>query len=230
MDTIEEASGRNNDALFQKWVFPASLADTLAERREARDRLTTLIARAQEEGLSDSVPGEIEVDIADWDFESALIALAVKETSFRRYLDLKPQLEALRADSQGAGLTPGKELDQAIEDWEFGIAAGIIGEAEDALSRYLAARERANEPRSLWERFGLLGEDPDGDLKAAAEAFNAGDYELAGDRADDAISSVDSASSNAARRVFIVTGAAAAFAIVILVIVWYSRRRELEED
>jgi hypothetical protein len=228
MDAIEEASGRNNDALFLEWVFPASFSTTLGERREVRDRLTTLIARAQEEGLSDRVPGEIERDVAAWDFENAREALEVKEQEFREYLELRDDLSALREGADAAGLSVAQGLETTLDDWEFERAATMILEAEEALSRYIAAREKIEEPRGLWERFGLLGSDPEGELEEAAKAFNEGDYERAGDRASDAMDAVDSASSRAARRVLLVAGGAGVFALLILLIVWYSNRRDEE--
>jgi hypothetical protein len=228
MDALEAASSRNSDALFREWVFPSSYDERLAQRREARDRLTTLIARAQEEGLSDRVPGEIEADIDEWDFDSALASLDEKEEWLADYLALKSDLVALRTDAEAAGLAPGPGLQEALDRWDFDHAAGIVAEARQALALYLAARERVDEPRSLWERFGLLGSDPNGDLTAAAEAFNAADYGSAERHADDAIDTVNSASTDAARRVFIVAGGAALFAIAILLIVWFGRRRQHE--
>jgi hypothetical protein len=230
MDAIEEASGRNNDALFQEWVFPPSVAATLAQRREARDRFATLIARAQDEQLSDNVPGEIQADIADWEFDTAIAALDEKEGALESYLEIKGRLSELRSNTQAAGLILGGSLDAALENWEFDRAADIVAGAEQALARYLAARGKVDEPRSLWERFGLLGSDPEGELSKAAEAFGAGDYDRSLSSSSDAIEAVDSASDNAARRVFIVAGGSALFAVLILFIVWYTRLRDRQQN
>jgi hypothetical protein len=188
-----------------------------------------LIAQAQAEGLSDQVPDEIEAEVADWDFDVALSQLDEKEEALNDYLGLKGEIASLRTGVQEAGLTLNGDLDAAIENWEFDRAAAIVNDAEAALARYLAARERVDEPRSLWERFGLLGADPDGKVKDSSEAFNSGDYERSRSSADEAVDTVDSASSNAARRVLIVAGGAAAFAIVILLVVWFTRLRERNE-
>jgi hypothetical protein len=75
MDVLEEVSGRDNDALFQEWVFPASLDPLLADRREARDRLTNVIARAQENELTEDVPAQIQEQVDAWLFQEAFVAL-----------------------------------------------------------------------------------------------------------------------------------------------------------
>jgi hypothetical protein len=105
-----------------------------------------------------------------------------------------------------------------------------VAGAEQALARYLAARDRVDEPRNLWARFGLLGSDPESELSKAAEAFTAGDYDRSLNSSNDAIQAIDSASDNAARRVFIVAGGSALFALLILFIVWYTRLRDRQLD
>ncbi len=75
MDALEEASGRNNDDDFKEWVFPPSFNPALAQRREARNRLANLAARAQQEGLTDKVPERIKESVSAWHFDEAFGAL-----------------------------------------------------------------------------------------------------------------------------------------------------------
>jgi len=224
MDALEDASGRNNDLLFREWVFTSAYDGKLADRREARDRLNNLIARAQEERLSDKVPAVIEAQVEVWNFEAALAGLDEAEASLEAYAELKEDLASVRAEAEAVGLTVAGRIDDAIEDWDFERARDIVEDAEQALALYLAAREKVDAPRNPWERFGLLGSDPESDLEAAATAFNAADYDRAKTDADNAIDTIDGASGVAARRVLIVAGGAAVFALLILAVVWYARR------
>jgi tetratricopeptide (TPR) repeat protein len=224
MDALEDASSRNNDALFREWVFASSHAKILSQRREARDRLTNLIARAQEEELSDKVPAQIETQVLSWNFTAALPALDEAEAALESYLDLKEDLASVRREAEPVGLTISGRVDEAIQEWDFERAREIVEDAEQALAFYLAAREKVDEPRNIWQQFGLLGSDPERDLADAAAAFNSGDYDEAKTLADDAIDAIDGAAGVAARRVLIVAVGAAIFALIILAIVWYTRR------
>lgn len=226
MDVLEEVSGRNNDALFQEWVFPDSLDSLLADRREARDRLTNVIARAQEEGLTEDVPGQIQEQVDAWQFQDAFTALDDAEASLNAYAELKVELARLREDVASSGLVLANGIQGLIDEWDFEGAAVAVGQAFEALTAYDIALEKVDAPRSAWEQFGLLGSDPEASIERAAAAFNDGDYAGAIDHADTAIDTVDGAAKTAMRRVLIVAGILALFAVVILGAVWLSHRRE----
>lgn len=226
MDVLEDVSGRNNDGLFLEWVFPDSLDPLLADRREARDRLTNLIARVQEEGLTEDVPARIEGKVKAWQFDEAFEALDKAEAGLDTYDRLKGELEQLRNDVSAAGLVLSDDIDRRIADWDFEGARALVQQAAEAVSAYNLARAKVAEPRSLWERFGLLGSDPEGSVERAAAAFNDGEYQAAIEHAKQAIDTVDGASATAVRRILILAGVLALFALVILVAVWLSHRRE----
>jgi len=226
MDVLEDVSGRNNDGLFLEWVFPDSLDSLLADRREARDRLTNLIARAQDEGLSEAVPARIEEKVKAWQFDEAFAALDAAEAGLDVYDRLKGDLERLRNDVSAAGLVLSDDIDKRIADWDFEGARALVEQAAEAVAAYNAARAKVAEPRSLWERFGLLGSDPEASVERAAAAFNDGQYQAAIDHANHAIDTIDGASAMAVRRVLVLAGVLALFALVILVAVWLSHRRE----
>ena len=226
MDVLEEVSGRDNDGVFQEWIFPSSLDPLLADRREARDRLTNVIARAQEENLTEDVPGLIQEKVDAWLFKDAFLALDEAEAGLDSYDTLKQDLARLRADTAAAGLILSDGIEKLTAQWDFDGARDSVEQAFEALTAYDIALERVAAPRTLWKRFGLLGSDPEGSIERAAAAFNDGDYAAAIDHSDKAIDTIDGASKTAMRRVLIVTGIFAVFALVILAAVWLSHRRE----
>jgi hypothetical protein len=226
MDVLEEVSGRNNDALFQEWVFPDSLDSLLADRREARDRLTNVIARTQEEGLTEDVPGQIQEQVDAWRFRDAFTALDTAEAGLNAYDGLKEELARLREDVAFSGLVLADDIERLIDEWDFEGATATADQAFEALTAYDIALEKVDAPRSAWKQFGLLGSDPEASIERAAAAFNDGDYAGAIGHADTAIDTIDGAAKTAMRRVLIMAGILALFAIVILGAVWLSHRRE----
>jgi hypothetical protein len=226
MDVLEEVSGRNNDALFQEWVFPSTMATLLGDRREARDRLTNVIARAQEDGLKEDVPDKIQTMVDAWKFQDAFAALDKAESGLDTYGTLKGGLSRLREDSAAAGLSLGDDIEKLVNGWDFEGASAKARQASEALTAYNDARDKVSGGRNVWERFGLLGSDPEASLERAATAFSDGDFQGAIDHANDAVNAVNGASAAAMRRVLIVTGIFAVFAVVILGTVWLSRRRD----
>ena len=226
MDVLEEVSGRNNDALFREWVFPDSLDSLLADRREARDRLTNVIARTQEEGLTEDVPGQIQEPVDAWRFRDAFTALDTAEAGLNAYDGLKEELARLREDVAFSGLVLADDIERLIDEWDFQGATATANQAFEALTAYDIALEKVDAPRSAWEQFGLLGSDPEASIERAAAAFNDGDYAGAIGHADTAIATIDGAAKTAMRRVLIMAGMLALFAIVILGAVWLSHRRE----
>ena len=226
MDVLEEVSGRNNDALFREWVFPDSLDSLLADRREARDRLTNVIARTQEEGLTEDVPGQIQEPVDAWRFRDAFTALDTAEAGLNAYDGLKEELARLREDVAFSGLVLADDIERLIDEWDFQGATATANQAFEALTAYDIALEKVDAPRSPWKQFGLLGSDPEASIERAAAAFNDGDYAGAIGHADTAIATIDGAAKTAMRRVLIMAGMLALFAIVILGAVWLSHRRE----
>lgn len=228
LDLVEDTSGRRVDDLFAQWVFPPSYSTILAKRREARDRLAELERRAAEEGLSSEVPAAIRGQVAQWRFDEALSALDTAEAGLQRLDTLKADLSRLKTDAAAAGLALPETAEGYLTRWDFDGAEAFLRSARSALDAYTAAAAKVHAHRSLWQRFGLLGSDPAGTLRAAAAAFAAGDFAGAEDRAAAAAHTVASAGSTALRRLLIVGGVLAFFALVILAAVWIARLRERE--
>ncbi len=226
LDLLEDNSGRQLDDLFAQWVFPSSYGTILADRREARARLAELERRVAEEGLSSDVPAAIREQVAEWRFGEALSALDAAEAGLQRFDGLREDLSRLKTDASAVGLKLPETGESYLLRWDFDGAEAFIRAARSALDAYTAAAAKVHGHRSLWERFGLLGSDPEGTLRSAAEAFAAGDFAGAEDRAAAAAESVASAGEVALRRLLIVGGILAFFAIVILAAVWIARLRE----
>ncbi len=226
LDVLEDTSGRRVDDLFGLWVFPPSFSAALRDRREARDRLAALTARVRDEGLPTDALDQIRQDVRAWNFQQALAELDQADASLATYTGLKGEVSELRSDAAAAGLTLPGTIEASLRRWEFDRVRDTLGKAKEALDAYSRARSRAADGRDLWERFGLLGSDPDGDRQDAAAAFAAGDFQNTIDKSQSALAALNGASGVALRRLLIVAGLLAAFALVIGAAVWASRLRE----
>lgn len=226
MDVLEEVSGRNNDALFREWVFPDSLKSLITDRREARDRLTNVIARAQADGLTEEVPAKIQEKVDAWQFRDAFAALDKAEADLATYDEMKDDLARLHEDAAALSLVLSERIQGLVAAWDFEGARTAADHAFEAITAYSIALEKVSAPRSAWKRFGLLGSDPESYIERAESAFNDGDYGAAIDHSNTAIDTIDGASRTAMRRVLLVAALAALFGLVVLGAVWLSRRRE----
>lgn len=231
MDVLEEVSGRNSDALFLLWVFPESSRALIEDRREARDRYAAVAARLAAEDLSEERLQLAREAILDWRFAEAQREMDAVEANVDRVLELADELRALEDTADSLGLAVPESIAAAISGWDFDTADDLIEGARAALGAYGVARERLAEPRNLWERFGLLGDDPDGELAKARQAFENGRFERVRDRSAAAVDMVNDASRSAMLRLLVVAGIFSAIAGAIGVAYWVAmlRRRRLDE-
>lgn len=225
-DTVEDRSRRNLDQLFGTWVFSPEDAPLLELRRQARDRLAELETRAQTEGLPDGATTGIREDILQWNFQTAIARLDAVDADIATYNSLRDQLDRIAGEAANAGLDLPLGISDALNRWEFGNVRLALADARDAIDAYTAAQAKMESSRSLWQRFGLLGSDPDGKLEQAAGEFAAGSFQAAIDSSRSAESTIDNASTVALRRVLIVTGIFAAFGLIVLAAVWAGHLRE----
>jgi hypothetical protein len=231
MDLLEEATGRNADNLFLTWVFPESYRTIIDDRREARDRLAELSDRLASEGLSEDILAPIKTYIGDWDFGAALASLDRAESGMDTYVSLLPELDALRADAERAGLKLPATIEVALTNFDFDAVRGQLADAKEALSAYTAAAKKVHAGRGIWTKFGLLGSNPNGALRDAAESFANGDFETSRIQSEHARDLIDGASGVAFRRLLLVAGLLAilALAVGIALAVGHLRERELAE-
>jgi len=232
MDVLEEVSGRDSDSLFLIWVFPESSRPLIEERREARDRYFEVSNRLATGGLQSEPLGAPWDAIVDWRFSEALIELDAIEANIDLLFEMKEELNSLKDDASALGLVVPPAVGSAIDRFQFDEAKELMASARATIGSYGIARERLAEPRNLWERFGLLGDDPDGELAKARLAFQTGAFDRSREHSEAAIETVDSASRSAMLRLLVVAGVFAAFAGGIGVAYWvaYLRRRRLAES
>ncbi|MFQ5473976.1 MAG: hypothetical protein ACE5FA_13990, partial [Dehalococcoidia bacterium] len=228
IDLVEEISGRNVDQLFATWVFPKTYDTVLESRRIARDRLADLETRALVENLPEGATTDIREYVKAWRFDSAVKALDDIDANVARYNSLSDQLIDMASQASSLGLLfPGTVAD-SLDLWQFDDARLALAGAQDAMDAYSAAREAVFSDRDIWERFGLLGSDPDGQLNDAASSFAAAQFQTSIDRSEAAVATIEDASTVAVRRVLIVTGIFAFAAVIILAAVWASVARDRE--
>jgi hypothetical protein len=228
LDLVEEKSGKRVDGLYGQWVFPPSAEPTLAKRREARDRLDDLARLAAEEGMPQDLPEAIRAEVAAWKFDAALSALAEAESKLGEFNEIKAELAQLTANAEATGLALPASIADALRRWEFGAARLLFAEAKSALDAYKVARNRVEAPRDIWQRFGLIGSNPNDDLARASDAFAAGEFQTSLDRANKAASTVVDASESALWRLLLVGLALSVFASGLGIAVRVSQRQERE--
>lgn len=231
MDLLEDATRSNLDGPFLTWVFPASDKALLADRRTAIDRLGTLRSNLSDEGLPDDIATPIAAAIRDWDFEAALTKLDDADDGLDTYADMRVRLDRLQNDAEGAGLTFPDGLDDALRRFDFARVGPAIDQANDAIAAYTSARQTVGASRTVWERFGLVGSDPDGALSSAANSFANGDFDISRQHAQHASDLVNDASAVAFRRLLVVAAflSLLVLAIAIALVVGRFRERELAE-
>ena len=138
---------------------------------------------------------------------------------------VRDRYERARDETQAAGLTLPERLDRLLRLWLFDQADEMLADAEAAREAYVDARDTLDQPRSWWQRIGLLNKDPDGALDHAASSFADGDFEGASAHADSARETIEGASRAALLRALIAAGILAALVGGAVGIVRLRRRR-----
>jgi hypothetical protein len=226
MDLVEDISGRSVDRLFRDWVFAEDDGPLLDLRRLARDRYAELETRVLVDGLPEGATEGIREDILAWDFAAAISKLDAAERDIATYNELSQQIGQVASNASALGLTLPPGIASDLDRWEFGRVRLALADASDAINAYSAARDRVKAPRGLWQRFGLLGSDPDSQLEDAEAFFTAGQFQAAIDSARASEQTIADASTVALRRVLTVAGIFAAFGLIVLAAVWASHLRE----
>jgi hypothetical protein len=228
MDLLEDATGEDLAGEFLLWVFPDSYEAVLADRREARVRLGELRSRLTDAALSLDVTTPIEADIRDWSFDAALAALDEAEAGLDTYIELQGELDALADAAAATGLELPASLAEYLQGFEFEELRAQMSLATDAIDAYVDADEAVGAPRNVWERFGLLGSDPEGEVEDARNAFANGDFEESIDQSHNAEDLIADASSVAFRRMLVVAGFFGLLVLALAIALGVSRLRERE--
>lgn len=216
IDIVEDVSGRNVDQLFATWVFPTTYDIFLDSRRLARDRLAELEVRALVEELPEGATAAIRDNVEAWRFESAVRGIDEIDSDIARYNDLSAQIIDMASEASALGLSFPASIADSLDLWEFEDATLAMTSAQGAMDAYRVARAAVFSDRDLWERFGLLGSNPEGQLDDAGDSFHAAQFQTSIDESEAGAATVKDAPTVALRRVLIVSGISAVFAIIVL--------------
>ena len=173
IDLIEDVGGASADDLFASYIFAEDDQQLLADRRSARDRLSTLESRVATDApaLNSSVFAPIQNDIDQWNFVRALRTLDEREAGLGSYLAIETELDELRQEAVAAGLLFPFPYEDAYQTWQFSEVESSLEQATSSLTAMLDAREAADSSSGIFEWIGLLGKDASADLQLAADDF-----------------------------------------------------------
>jgi hypothetical protein len=220
MDALDD-TGVQADDLFIRYVFPPERESEIRDRRAARDKLSALSSRTSAEApeLSQEVFGPVRQQIAEWQFPQALSILAKLEEGLNAYVVLREQLGALRTAAEQAGLPHPYPFENAKTNWGFAPFLESINDAGPAIEAYTAAKQTVSEPRSVWQRIGLIGKSPESHLDKAGAEFAAGQFTRSVEQSRAAESTLDGASGRALVNSAIATAALLLAALSVAVLI-----------
>jgi hypothetical protein len=213
LDLLEERTGADYTDLWLAWVVDEADAELLAERTEARSRYLEVVAAASDWEL----PEVVRLDLGNWQFPEALAKLDTAD----RILVMAADLETLAADLD---LDPPDQLQAAFEG-NAGLELALTEANKELLALATiadATRGLAEEPDPV-ETVGLLFAEPDADLAAARDAWEAGDHGTASDRAEAVLATLDAADDRGRERLAI-SGGLLALAVGGVALTVYRRR------
>ena len=168
LDHFERVAGAEGiDELFRVSVIDPADEPLLDRRAATRVDYDALVFRAG----GWTLPPYLRRAMAGWDFDTFIAEQeAVSDVIVRRdaLLAREESLELARSDDA-------KEIFEAAQD-DMSEVTALLDEQEAALEAFAEAERLVNGDRGLLAAIGLIGHDPDGDLDALREAWEAGDY------------------------------------------------------
>jgi hypothetical protein len=193
LDLLEERTDAEYTDLWLAWVVDETEAELLTDRAEARTRYFEVVAAAGDWEL----PEVVRFDLGNWQFTDVMAELDTVD----RILVMAADLETLAADLD---LDPPPQLRERFEG-NAGLELALTEANKELLSLETiadATRGLAEEPDAV-EWVGLLGAEPDVDLAAARDAWEAGDHGTASDRAEAVLGTLDAADDRGRERLAI---------------------------
>jgi hypothetical protein len=218
LDLLEERADGEFADLWTEWVVDDAESDLLAQRAEARARHDEVVATAG----SWELPEVIRYDLGSWQFESVMANLETAD----RILAMAADLETLAAELQ---LEPPDQLRAEFEGND-GLAAALNEANKELLALEIISDATAGlavEP-DLVETIGLLFSEPETDLAAARDAWEAGQHGQASDHAEAVLTTLNEADDRGRERLAI--GGAVLLLGISGTSLYVYRRRELPED
>jgi hypothetical protein len=163
LDLLDERTGTSFEDLWTEWV--ANPQDQ--QLMQARDLARRQYASVVEDAGAWNLPTDLRLAMGAWDFEAAGADMSLAGA----VLDQRDEIEA---DAAHLDLTPPAELQQLFENKGGLKAAGAEADLQiEALAEIASASERLDKEESFLESIGLLGSDPEADLSAARDEFEA---------------------------------------------------------
>lgn len=191
-----------------------------AERPEIdQPRYLEMNSRQYLDALEDASRVRLDDQFLEWVFLPGTASILEERRPARE------RLEELHDAFDQAGISLPFRIDRLVQSWKFGPAQDAMDEADEALAAYGEAVERLDQPRSVFQRIGLLNKDPDALLVEAVSDFERGDLDGAAGGAREAQGMVDEAGRVGLYR--LLAGAAMLLAVVVASggAIWFVRRR-----
>jgi tetratricopeptide (TPR) repeat protein len=175
LDLLDQRTGNSFSTLFNNWVIDPSQTALLQQRSVALSAYADALKAAGPWNL----PPEIRMSLDSWQFGQAIGYTAQAQT----VLD---QRDRIVAEAEAEQTTPPPTLQTEFEHSEIAAAAVEANDELAALDALSAARRAQSDAAGAARVVGLIGSDPDADLKSARQAFAGGDLDSAVALATDA--------------------------------------------
>lgn len=217
----ERADSSNAETQFRQYVVdPADLRvlDTRATARQA-------YAKLYDDGQGWFPPFAVRSPMASWDFVTATQRMVTGES----ILGVRAEI-----DQSGAsfGLAPPDALRTAYQDAATTDLSDVLAGAQadlDAVRSIAAASDRIDAPRDPLTAMGLLGVEPEAELDAAIEAYQANRPAEARAHTSQAVAWLDAAPEFGKRAVGgIAAGGLVVVALIVLIVVLRRRSRRAD--
>lgn len=219
LDILQEVAGSEEaEALFREYVVAPRDLDRLDDRAEARGAYR---AHREDEGAWDT-PLALRDPLAQWEFDDALAAIDAASAA----VEMSDRLEALAASLElDVPESVESAYEAALDVAALRDASALAGLQLEALEHVAEARAAVDQPRSFFDRIGLMGQDPELEWSQAAKAFESEDLDGTHVEAQEAIDLIADAESVGRQRVLVVGVGFAGFALVTTGGAWMLIRR-----
>jgi Flp pilus assembly protein TadD len=164
LDLLEQRTGDSFATLFDDWVVDPSQTAMVQQRAAALSNYTDAVQGAGAWNL----PPEIRMSLDSWQFAQAIGYTAQAQS-------VLTQRDRIDAEAKTERTTPPTTLQLDFEHSDISAAAIEATNELAALDALAGARRAQSDAAGAARVVGLIGSDPDADLKAAREAFATGD-------------------------------------------------------
>jgi len=219
LDLSEELGGATGvERDMKAWVLSPQAAAQLDGREPARTAYHRLVA----DGGGWAAPAVVRLALDAWQFADASASIADAEA-------VLAQRAAIDSAASADGLAPTKTLEDAYEGAttkeQLAAVATEATASRTALSAVATAERDVTAPRDWLVGLGLTGKDPDADLAAARNAWEAGDYATATERATLASGTLAVAAEAGRNRATLLGVGVAVLVLLVLIVAVAAWRR-----